>query len=80
LIDDIATAMAIPMASTKLSNDKVLMVNPNNGKMANAPIKNTGTAIVGISVALALCRKIYTTSITRANACSATSRPLASGS
>ena len=41
------------------------MVKPNSSRPANAPISDTGTAMIGISVARQLCRNTNTTSSTR---------------
>ena len=63
-----ASSTTIPIASTSPSSDSVLMVKPSKGKTINAPINETGTVKVGISVERAFCRKMYTTRITRATA------------
>ena len=65
-----ASSTTIPMASTKPRSDSTLMVNPSMGKMANAPINETGMAMVGISVALKSWMKINTTRITSESAIS----------
>ena len=54
----IASSTTIPIASTRPSRERVLMENPSSGKTAKAPIRDTGTVSVGISVARALCKKI----------------------
>ena len=56
------------MANTSPNSDNVLMENPNSGKIANVPMRDTGTAIKGISAARQPCKKTNTTSITRTSA------------
>ena len=53
-----------PMASTSPSNVSVLMVKPAAIMMAKVPTIETGMAIMGISVARQLCKKIKMTSRT----------------
>ena len=60
----IASSTTNPIASTSPNNDRVLMEKPSNGKIANVPINDTGTAIIGISVARQFCRNRNTTSVT----------------
>ena len=59
----IASSTTSPMASTSPNSDSVLIENPSRGKMANVPIRETGTAINGIRVARHPWRKIKTTMI-----------------
>src|ERR1700723_4717590 len=61
----IASSTTNPIASTSPNNESVLIENPNSGKKTNVPINATGTASMGINVARQLCRKMYTTRITR---------------
>src|SRR6266850_35391 len=53
----IASSTTRPIASTKANSDSVLIEKPNKGNTANVPTSDTGTAIIGISVARQLCRK-----------------------
>ena len=43
----------------------MLIENPSNGKTAKVPMSDTGTAIIGMSVARQFCRKRKTTRMTR---------------
>ncbi len=52
----IASSITKPTASTRPNRDNVLMEKPNIGKNAKVPIKATGTASKGISVARQLCK------------------------
>ena len=54
----------MPMASTSAKSVSVLIVNPTAHRPAKAPISETGTAIIGISVARQVCRKRNTTART----------------
>ena len=64
----IASSTTRPIARTRPKSDSVLIENPNKGKMANVPTRETGTASRGINVARQFCRKIKTTMMTRASA------------
>ena len=55
----------VSMASTRPSSDSVLIENPSSGNTAKVPIRATGTAKVGMSVARKFCRKMKTTNMTR---------------
>jgi hypothetical protein len=57
----IASSTTSPMASTRAKSDSVLIEKPSSGKTAKVPISETGTAIIGISVARQFCKKIKTT-------------------
>ncbi len=59
-----ASSTTMPMASTRPSNESVLMEKPSKGNTAKVPISETGTAREGIKVARTFCRKINTTRIT----------------
>ena len=63
-----ASSTTIPMAKTRPRRDNTLMVKPINGNRINAPIRETGMAMVGISAALQSWIKIKTTKITSARA------------
>ena len=63
-----ASSTTIPIAKTKPNSERTLTVKPSTGNKINAPISETGIAMVGISVALQSCIKIKTTSITSASA------------
>ena len=47
-----ASSTTIPIARTNPSNESTLIVNPKAGKNIKAPMRDTGMARVGISVAL----------------------------
>ena len=61
----IASSTTRPIARTRPNSDSVLIENPSAGKNAKVPISETGTAIIGISVARQFCRNRKTTSVTR---------------
>ena len=63
----IASSTTMPIASTNAKSEIVFSVMPIINKKAKVPIKETGIATAGISVALALPRKMKTTDITRMN-------------
>ena len=46
-----ASSTTMPIASTRPSSESVLIEKPSSGKTAKAPISETGTVSVGISVA-----------------------------
>ena len=58
----------MPIASTIASSVTVLAENPSASSTAKAPIRLTGTAMVGMIVARRLPRKKNTTMTTRTNA------------
>ena len=60
-----ASSTTRPMASTSPNRDRVLMEKPSSGNRAKVPIRDTGTAIMGIRVARQFCRNRNTTRITR---------------
>ncbi len=64
----IASSTTIPIASTKANKVRVLMVKPSVLNKINVPIKETGIANNGISVARQFCRKRSTTMTTNNNA------------
>ena len=47
----IASSTTRPIASTRPNSDRVLIEKPSNGKTANVPTSETGTASSGIKVA-----------------------------
>ena len=53
-----ASSTTMPIASTRPSNERVLIENPSNGNTAKVPIRDTGTASVGMSVERVFCRKM----------------------
>ena len=59
-----ASSTTRPMASTRARSDIVLREKPKTGKNTNVPIRATGTASIGISVARQPCKKIKTTTAT----------------
>jgi len=59
-----ASSTTMPIASTRPNIVSVLTVKPSAGKNANVPIRDTGMAISGISVARAFCRNTNTTNTT----------------
>ena len=63
-----ASSTTRPMASTSPNSDRVLMEKPRSGNTMNVPTRATGTASVGISVALKPCKKMKTTMTTRISA------------
>ena len=56
-----ASSTTMPMASTSANSVRVLIENPASHRPAKAPISDTGTAIIGISVARQVCRNRNTT-------------------
>ena len=66
----IASSTTKPTASTSPKSESVLTENPTAGKNMKAPTRETGMVRSGISVARQLCRKMNTTSVTRAIASS----------
>src|SRR5512139_879842 len=64
----IASSTTIPMANTSPSSETLLSENPNAAITAKVPIKDTGTSIIGISVARQSWRKTSTTMNTRTKA------------
>ena len=66
----IASSTTSATATTRPSRLSVLIVKPNTAIAANAPISETGTAMVGISVLRQFCRKTKITSSTSPTACS----------
>ena len=54
----------MPMASTMANSVRVLMEKPNIHSPAKVPMRDTGTASMGIRVARQVCRNIKTTSST----------------
>ena len=65
-----ASSTTIPVASTIANRVSVLMEKPNRNRPAKAPIRDTGTAMNGISAARQLCRNTNTTISTSAAASS----------
>ena len=59
-----ASSTTMPMASTSAKSVRVFMEKPTSHSPAKAPISDTGTAIIGISVARQVCRKRNTTAST----------------
>src|SRR5688500_14477397 len=66
----IASSTTIPIASTSPNSDRLFRENPSTAITANVPISDTGTAIIGISVARQFCRNTSTTMNTSTNASS----------
>ena len=64
----IASSTTRPIATTSASSDTVLAEKPIAASTANAPIRLTGTAMVGMMVARRLPRNRNTTITTRMNA------------
>ncbi len=64
----IASSTTMPIASTSASSETVLALNPSASMTAKVPIRETGTAMIGISVVRSLPRNRNTTSATRTNA------------
>src|SRR4051812_15031898 len=64
----IALSTTIPMASTRANRVTMLMVSPKNCMNMNAPISDTGTANVGMSVERQSPRNTNTTSATNIKA------------
>ena len=60
-----ASSTTSPMASTSPSRVRMFSEKPKISMKPNVPIKEIGTAMVGISVARQLCRERNTTTITR---------------
>ena len=63
-----ASSTTMPMASTRPNSDRLLSEKPSSAITANVPISETGTSIIGSSVARQSCRKTSTTMKTRMNA------------
>ena len=66
----IASSTTIPMARIKPNSDNTLIEKPNTNISAKVPTIDTGTASNGIIDARHVCRKIVTTTTTRAMASS----------
>ena len=65
-----ASSTTIPMASTRPNSDSVLIEKPKPSITAKVPTIDTGTARSGMIEARQVCRKMITTSTTRAIASS----------
>ena len=63
-----ASSTTIPMASISPSRVIMLREKPNTSMMPKVPIRDIGTAMAGIIVALQLWRERKTTRITRKRA------------
>ena len=63
-ITTIASSTTNPVAIVKAISDRLLMLYPSRYMTPNVPIKDTGTATLGISVARRLRRNTNTTSTT----------------
>ena len=63
-ITTMASSTTRPIASTMANSVRVLMLNPSATKLAKVPIRDTGIASTGISVARQLCKKRNTMRIT----------------
>ena len=61
----IASSTTMPIASTMPNSERLLSEKPSSDIAANDPTSETGIAMIGISAARQLCRKISTTSATR---------------
>src|SRR5687768_17555949 len=64
----IASSTTMPIASTSPKSDRLLSENPSMLMTTNVPISETGTAIIGMSVARQFWRKTSTTMNTSTNA------------
>src|SRR6516164_4588971 len=60
-----ASSTTMPTASTKPNRDRLLSDIPKAARIVNVPTRETGIATTGMMVARQLCRKRYTTPITR---------------
>ena len=58
----------MPIAKNNPNSDRLFSENPSIPMTANVPMSDTGTAIIGISVARQFCRNTSTTMNTRMNA------------
>ena len=63
-----ASSTTMPMASTRPNNVRLLSVNPIAAMIANVPIKETGTSIIGRIIAFQSWRNTRTTIATRRTA------------
>ncbi len=63
-----ASSTTMPIASTRASSEMVLAEKPSASMTAKVPISATGTAMMGISVARKLPRKMKTTIATSTKA------------
>ena len=63
-----ASSTTMPMESVIAKSVSVLSEKPKSQRPAIVPMSETGTASIGMSVARQLCRKMKTTSSTRAPA------------
>ena len=67
-ITTMASSTTIPMASTRPNSVSRLIEKPSRYMPAKVPTSDTGMASTGIRVARQFCRKMKTTSTTRARA------------
>ena len=65
-----ASSTTIPIANTNANMVSVLMVKPKGIKNIKVPMRDTGIARTGMSVALQLCKNKNTTSTTNVKASS----------
>ena len=63
-----ASSTTMPMASTRPNSVRLLSVKPIAAMIANVPIKETGTSIMGRIMAFQSCRNTSTTIATRITA------------
>ena len=63
-----ASSTTMPMASTRPNSVRLFSEKPSRAMIAKVPISDTGTSIIGSSVARQSCRKISTTTNTSTNA------------
>ena len=63
-----ASSTTMPIASTSPNRVRLLSEKPSRAITAKVPISDTGTSIMGISVARQSCRNTSTTMKTRTNA------------
>ena len=63
-----ASSTTMPMASTRPNSDRLFSEKPSSAMTAKVPISDTGTSIIGSSVARQSCRNTSTTTKTRTNA------------
>ena len=64
----IASSTTVPIARTRPSSVRVLREKPKMSMTPKVPIREMGTAMAGMRVALQLCRERNTTKITRKRA------------
>ena len=63
-----ASSTTMPIASTSPNSERLLSEKPSIAMTANVPTSETGTATIGMIVALQFCRNTSTTMNTRMKA------------